>query len=442
MSAIAKQELGKSGILFFSMGGQKKSGIFARSFAMSPGTMIVRANTVVTLTGPPLADGAVAVAQDGRIAAVGPFVEVYRHRGGEVIELGAQVLLPGLINAHCHLDYTRMRHAINPQKSFTKWISRINALKRQMTDDDYLQSIHEGFAELRLWGTTTVCNLEAFPELLPKLPPPPLRTWWFLELIDIRNRVETEEFLEGTMAFFEGRKGWLGGFGLNPHAPYTASPELYRLCIDCAERFGMPLTTHIAESADEEAMFSRGEGELFAFLSKIGRKMDDCGRHSSFSNAVHNGLIGPGWLLAHANELGPDDFSLIAATPGDWHVVHCPRSHAFFGHRAFPWERLEALGVCISLGTDSLASNDSLSLFAELQTAKKAIPSLTSETLLKTVTTHPAKALNKAGELGVLAPGAHADLIALPFGGHPSDVYDAIIANRSPIKWMMLDGKI
>jgi len=405
--------------------------------------MIVRARTVVTMSGPPLEDGAVTVTGDGRIAAVGPFAQVHRDGPGEeVLDLGEQVLLPGLINAHCHLDYTSMRNAINPQGSFTRWIARINALKRQMTDDDYLQAIAEGFKELQMWGTTTVCNLEAFPELLPRMPMPPLRTWWFLELIDIRNRIATAELLEGTRAFFEGRKGWLGGFGLNPHAPYTASPELYHLCRKCEERFEMLMTTHIAESADEEAMFRRGEGEMFAFLQGIGRPMHDCGSHSSFSNAVRNGLIGPGWLLAHANELDEEDFSLIAATPGDWHIVHCPRSSAFFKHRAFPWRRLEDLGVCISLGTDSLASNDSLNLFSELQAVQKTTPHLTSETLLKTVTTHPARALRKSGELGVILPEAHADLIAMPFTGNTSDVYDAIIANRSPIEWMMLDGKI
>jgi len=404
--------------------------------------MILRAHTVVTMSGPPLADSAVVVGDDGRIAAVGSFSEISRNQPGEVLDLGEKVLMPGLINAHCHLDYTSMRHAIDPQKSFTRWILRINALKRQMTDEDYLKAIAEGFEELRAWGTTTVCNLEAFPELLPQLPPPPIRTWWFLELIDIRSRVPSEALLAGALAFFEKHEGWLGGFGLNPHAPYTTSPELYRLCRECADHFGMPLTTHIAESADEEAMFRRGEGEMADFFRTLGRPMDDCGAHSSFSNAVTQGLIGPGWLLAHANELGEADFELIAATPGDWHIIHCPRSHTYFQHRPFPWRRLEELGVCLSLGTDSLASNDSLSLFAEMQAAQKAAPYLTSETLLKTVTTHPARALGKTGELGAILPGAHADLIALPFAGESSEVYDAILANRSPIEWMMLDGKI
>ncbi len=411
--------------------------------------MLLRAKTVVPISTPPLENGAVAIDGEGRITAVGPYPELARAHGGEkVVDLGEQALLPGLINAHCHLDYTTLRDAINPQKTFTRWVARINALKRQMTDEDYLAAIATGFEELRRWGTTTVCNLEAFPELFPRLPAPPIRTWWFLELIDIRSRVSSEELLGGAVSFFHEHQGWLGGFGLNPHAPYTASRELYQLCAECAAVFGLPLTTHIAESADEEAMFHRAEGEMYDFFHGLGRPMDDCGRKSAFGSAVERGMIGPGWLLAHANELDDEDFDLIRTTPGGWHVVHCPGSHAFFGHKPFQWQRLEEAGVTISLGTDSLASNGSLSLFAEMQAAQKANPGLASETLLKTVTINPAKALRKSGELGELAPGACADLIALPLSAslagnprNPKELYDAIVANQSPVEWVMLNGE-
>jgi cytosine/adenosine deaminase-related metal-dependent hydrolase len=372
--------------------------------------MILRARLIVTMAGPPIEDGAVVV-EGGRIAAVGSHAEI-RHcfgRAADCIDLGEQALFPGLINAHCHLDYTGMRGAIAPGQPFSRWIGCINALKREFTEADYLRAIADGFAELKRWGTTTVCNLEAFPALLPLLPPPPIRTWWFPELIDIRNPAAAREQVAAGIAILadlRGRPGWLGGFGLNPHAPYTASPELYRLCAEAAggwESPGSPqrllLTTHIAESGEEEAMFGHGCGPLFDFLKTIGRPMADCGGRSAFSNAVQSGLIGPGWLLAHANELGEDDFALIAAhspaCPGGarWEIVHCPRSHAFFTHRPFAWRRLAALGVGISLGTDSLASNDTLSLFDELKSARKSAPWLTSEQLMETVTLQPAKAL-------------------------------------------------
>ena len=405
---------------------------------------ILRARTLVTMDGPPLEDGAVVV-DAGRVVATGPFQEIARDYGGlgDVMDLGEQVLLPGLINAHCHLDYATLRYAVAPQRSFTKWITRINALKREMGDNDYVKAITSGFVELRRWGTTSVCNMEAFPELLPHLPPPPIRTWWFLELIDIRSRIPTEAFLAGTLAFFEGRPGWLGGFGLNPHAPYTASPELYRLCIECAERFGMLLTTHVAESYDEETMFRHARGELYDFLKRVGRRMDDCGKGSAFAHLASRGLIGPDWILAHANEMDETDIATVACAgnSGGWNIVHCPRSHAFFRHRPFPWRELAAVGANICLGTDSLASNDQMNLFAEMRSAKKSAPWLTSEALVRTVTVHPAGALKKRGELGQLIPGAHADLIALPYDGPPPDVYDALVANTRPVEWMMLDGK-
>ncbi len=420
--------------------------------------MIVRARYLVTMDGPPLEDGAVVV-QGGRIVAVGPFREVERHErherhcgsGGEEqrIDLGDRVLLPGLLNAHCHLDYTGLRGAIPPQDSFTRWIGCINALKRGLTEADYLQAIADGFAELERWGTTTVCNLAAFPGLLPKLPPPPLRVWWFPELLDIRDPSEAPRLVAESLAALDavrGRPGWLGGFGLGPHAPYTASAALYRLCGEAATRTrpALPLTTHIAESADETAMFREGRGDLYALLARVGRAMDDCGHGSPFSTAVRAGWIGPGWLLAHANELEEADFELLARAPGPpaWHFVHCPCSHRYFGHKPFPWRRLEALGANICLGTDSLASNAELNLFAEMRAAQKSASGLTSENLLETVTTHPARALGKSGELGVLAPGAHADMIALPFDGPLHEIHDALVANRLPIEWMMLDGKL
>ena len=113
-----------------------------------------------------------------------------------MLDLGERVLMPGLVNAHCHLDYTMMRRAIQPQRSFTGWIRHINALKRSLSLDDYRDSIARGFSELQRWGTTTVANIESFPELLPEMAAPPIRTWWFLEMIDLRHLVTSEDVVK------------------------------------------------------------------------------------------------------------------------------------------------------------------------------------------------------------------------------------------------------
>ena len=113
------------------------------------------------------------------IAGVGRFEEVRASHGGEVLDLGEQILLPGLINAHCHLDYTLLRGKIPPQESFTDWIRAINAEKAKLTAKDYVASIDAGFAEAQRFGTTTIVNLKAFPELLAADRGRRSATWWF-----------------------------------------------------------------------------------------------------------------------------------------------------------------------------------------------------------------------------------------------------------------------
>jgi cytosine/adenosine deaminase-related metal-dependent hydrolase len=401
--------------------------------------MIFRARTLVTMTGPPIDNGAVAV-KGSRIRAVGTLPEVAALYSGRVIDLGEQVLMPGLINAHCHLDYTMMRRAIQPPRGFTTWVQRLNALKRSLRDEDYLQAIAQGFAELRKWGTTTVLNIESFPELMNRMPAPPIRTWWFYELIDVRKRITTEELLDGAAVFFRKHSDWLGGFGLSPHAPYTASADLYQLARECARQDTMLLTTHLAESVEETAMFRRGSGPLYEFMNSLGRDMSDCGHGSPLSLLMRKELIGPDWIVAHMNELEDSDFALLEKTPV--HVVHCPASHRYFGHQPFPMDRLRSIGINVALGTDSLASADSLSLFDEMRSVCDLHPSISPRHALEMATVNGARALRRPEELGRLLPKARADMITIPLNGSSRTVYEDIVDYRKPVEWMMVNGEI
>ena len=123
------------------------------------------------MNGAPIENGAVAIAGD-KITDVGSFAAVATRNTGEIVDLGEQILLPGLINAHCHLDYTCLRGKIAPPKSFADWIRAINAEKATLSPDDYVDSIQRGFEEARRFGTTTIANLTAFPELIVRTTPP------------------------------------------------------------------------------------------------------------------------------------------------------------------------------------------------------------------------------------------------------------------------------
>src|SRR5437899_182173 len=184
--------------------------------------MIIRARIVVTMNGGPIENGAVAVSAH-RIVDVGRFDEIKMRHSGKTIDLGEQALLPGLINAHCHLDYSCLRGKIRPQKSFSDWIRAINAEKANLSPNDYIASINEGFAEVRRFGTTTIANLTAFPELMPQIHAP-IRASWFAELIDIRAPERVNELVDSALEALNQTGEW----GLAPHALFTASRDLFR----------------------------------------------------------------------------------------------------------------------------------------------------------------------------------------------------------------------
>ena len=395
------------------------------------------------MDGPPIADGAVMI-DDDSIVAVGPAAELTARDAGAVLDLGPMALLPGLINAHCHLDYTTLRYAISPQASFTNWVRRINAIKRTLSNEDYAVSVARGFTELRRWGTTSVCNIESVPELMMTMQAPPIRTWWCYEMIDIRHRITTEQVVMGALSFFQNLTDPLCRFGLSPHSPYTASRSLFRLAGACASTMQMLLTTHVAESKEEREMFSAASGPLYDFMESLGRSMEDCGDTTPFAHLWHTGAIDRNWLLAHMNELSESDFELLASLKPEERpsIVHCPGSHAYFGHTPFPYLRLHELGINLCVGTDSLASTHSLSLLDELRRLRGAEPWLTGPELLATITTNAARGLKMQDRLGVLRTGACADLIALPVTGNVATVHDEIVDYRQPIPWMMIDGKI
>src|SRR5881275_3300614 len=404
--------------------------------------MIVRARVVVTMDGPPIENGAVVISGD-RVLDVGKFPEVSgRHAGEEIVDLGEQALLPGLINAHCHLDYTCLRGKIPPQKSFANWIRAINAEKAKLSEQDYLASIADGFAEAKRFGTTTIANLTAFPELIPQVNPQ-IRTWWFAELIDVRDPNRTSDLVELAIDAMKRARESGGGIGLAPHALFTASANLYRRSEEIAQCENILLTTHLAEAREEMSMFHDASGPLYEFLKNIGRDMSDCGHETPLALflGAHGGHVLPKrWVVAHLNELTESDFELLEKMRTKFHVAHSPRSHDYFGHSPFQSERLGRLGFNICLGTDSLASNESLSLFAEMRAFQRSEPESSPEKIFEMVTVNPASALRQQNTLGRIRPGFRADLIAIPCR-EGRDLFGEIVAFDGEVDWIMANGR-
>jgi cytosine/adenosine deaminase-related metal-dependent hydrolase len=427
----------------------------------SENRMIIRARAVVTMDGAPIENGAVAVSGDqiddstpdsspcragrlcrsapaGSIVDVGKFDEIKTRNSGTVVDLGERALLPGLINAHCHLDYTCLRGKIPRQKSFTDWIRAINAEKSKLTPEDYVASINEGFKEAKEFGTTSIANLTAFPELIRRVPAVPIRTWWFAELIDARSPDRANELVDSVIESLKSSQN----YGLAPHALFTASKNLYQRCEEAGPN--ILLTTHLAESREEMEMFRDASGSLYELMKSIGRDMADCGRETPLERFLRvrdlEARSNNDWLIAHLNELTESDFELLEKSKKKLHVVHSPRSHEYFGHSRFPFKRLHALGFNICVGTDSLASNETLSLFDEMRAFRRNEPDIPPKNIFEMVTVNPARALRQQNALGRIRPGFRADLIAVPCS-EGADLFAEIVAFEGEINWMMVNGK-
>lgn len=362
-------------------------------------------------------------------------------RSAKVVVLEDSILMPGLVNAHCHLDYTDLRGSILPRKSFTAWIEQINAAKHSWSPGDFTRSIARGLAESLRYGTTALVNWICSPSTLPVPPAVPMRVWHLWEQIAIRSPVDVSAWDEWR-ATIQGRSPlWHGGVA--PHALYSCVAETVAEAARWSARHRLPWSIHLAESDEEFAMFHDARGPLFEFFRRLGRDLRDCGGTSPL-RALRPELasLRSPLLLVHANGLDRGDFRCLRAWPDAirrrLHVVHCPRSHAFLAHPSFPLKSLARSGINLCLGTDSLASNTNLSMFEEMGACRAAHPELAADEVVRMATLNGAAALGQSR-----AWPRWDDWIAIrAAAARPAAVWEAICRFTGEPRFVMVDGKV
>ena len=404
--------------------------------------LILRSRVVLPMCRPAIADGAVVIS-GRRIRSIGRWETIRKEFSAPVVDLGDSALLPGLINAHCHLEYTDLAGEFLPPRHFSDWLKLIVAAKGTRTDADFAAAWQRGAQMLLRTGTTTVADIAALPGILPQ--PTPLRVFSFLEMTGVKSQQPPAQIVATAAAKIKSLRGagWLAGF--SPHSPYSTTPELLRRTAQTARRNRWRVTTHVAESSEEFEMFAHARGRIFDWL-KNQRDCSDCGLGSPVHHLARSGLLGANFLAVHVNSLAPGDAALLARKKSS--VVHCPRSHSFFGHPKFPFKQLVAAGVNICLGTDSLASIETkrnqspeLNLFSELRSFARKNRDTPPGTILHLATLNAAKALGLARQIGELSAGAHADVIAIPCREKLADVYEAVLHHRGNVTASLIGGK-
>ncbi|MCP4248169.1 MAG: amidohydrolase family protein [bacterium] len=403
--------------------------------------MILRARQVLTAGNRLLDNGAVRI-EGGLIAEVGPRRDL---GGGPVEDLGDCLLMPGIVNAHTHLELTHLAGKVPPEGDLFDWLVRLVEEIVAGGDDPEVvrQSVRMGRNQCLAAGVTTVGDISRLTHLTrPLLAEGPLRVLSFGEVIAVgKLRDRLHERLEAA-ADATHRSRFLD-VGLSPHAPYSLEPDAFTACARRATSEGFRMCIHLAESAEETAFTTALTGPVRDYLERCGFWDDrvPCPDRRPIDYAAAAGMLGPSTVLAHVNYVDDAEIDRLAAA--GVHVAYCPRTHAAFGHDPHPFRRMLDRGLNVCAATDSLASNPSLSVLDELRFLRRRHPDLPATTLLEMGTTRPAQALGLDRTIGTIAPSHQADLTVIPLDPTgPSNGVENVLQSQSQPTRTFLAGRL
>jgi len=341
--------------------------------------------------------------------------------------------MPGLINAHIHLELSWLRGRVPPAGKFTDWVKQLVAARggiERPDDPAVLESLRAAIHELKASGTVAVGDISNSLASPAAMRDAGLGGVVFHELLGFKQR-------DGALVerSREARAAAAGCVSLAPHAPYSTSPELFQAIRgEVSASACRIMSVHLGESPEETELLATGTGPWRGILEFIGLWRDDwtipaCGPVEYLDRL---GVIDARTLVVHGVQF--DDAALARLAAIGATLVTCPRSNQWVGVGVPPIERFYASGVRVAVGTDSLASVEDLNLFSELKTMRGIAPAVPAAKLLASATLAGARALGLEHELGSLTPGKRAEILAIALPGPVDDIEEHLLAGMDPAR--------
>lgn len=379
------------------------------------------ARYVFPVAGDPIADGAVVVDQ-GRIAAIGRGI-----RRGAFQDLGNVALLPGLINAHTHLELSGFARPLGePGMRLVDWIRTLMAARR--TGGDPAVAVGQGLQESERHGVAALGEIAQPGWTAEPFSGRATQATVFLELIapTTARRDAALDLARRHLDAWHPGCGWRAGLG--PHAPYTVRRDVFDAVVRIASSQGAPLAFHLAESREELELLRSGTGPLHELLVDLEAWEPGGFEPPSRPLDYLRGLATAARsLVIHGNYLDPEEIEFLGRHAPRMAAVYCPRTHAWFGHAEYPLAKMLVQRVLVALGTDSRASSPDLDLLEEMREAARRHPAVPAETILRMGTLHGAIALGLDRELGTLEPGKSAQMAVVPLSERTADPYELLL---------------
>lgn len=394
-----------------------------------PEPQALKARYVFPVAGAPIPDGLVTI-HSRTILAVGADTSAHRIR-----DLGNAAIVPGLINAHTHLEFSDLANPLDtPTADFVGWLEQVIGLRLQGQGDP-LRAVEKGLRESEAFGTTALGEIAQPGSSVVPFERARLEATRFLELIGPTAGRVRPTFQLAREFIATAHAGAGPRVGLSPHAPYSVHPELLEQVVRTSAADGIPIAMHLAESREEIQLVAGGSGRFVDFLRQLGAwepgNFPPNGRPLDYLKTLaeaHRALV------IHGNYLDDEEIAFLAERAEQMAVVYCPRTHAYFHHAQHPLQKLLASGATVALGTDSRASSPDLSVLAEMRFVARKRPSVAPEEVLRLGTIYGARALGLDRRLGSLEPGKQADLavIALP-DREADDPHDLLFDSDLPV---------
>jgi len=355
--------------------------------------------------------------------------------------LGNVALLPALVNAHTHLEFSLFEKPFGQAgESFARWLKQMVAWRREQpaVQGQEELALEQGLRECKAAGVGVLGEIATplFADAWNRRQPaysqqqsatPHVR---FLELLSLNP--ERMPMLATLADEYCQRTAAACTLGLSPHAPYTVHPELLSRTVRLSAQCKVPLAMHLAESREELELLATQTGELVELLQSLTAWYPDALplnlRPLDYLRTLaqaHRALI------AHGNYLSPEEIEFAAQHRERLSVVYCPRTHAWFDHDPYPLAAMLRAGVRMAVGTDSRASNPDLSLGKELQFIHQRHPSVDSAEILKMGTLNGAEALGISQDYGSLTPGKTGRLAAVELPAENDSPYEVLMTSIS-----------
>lgn len=384
------------------------------------------ARWVIPVAGPSIPDGVIAVAGE-RITYVGR----PKDRTPD-IDFGNAAIIPGLVNAHTHLDLTGAKGRIPFSGNFTAWLKGVIEYRRSRTAEQIRTDIREGINQCLVAGTTLVGDVSAGGASWPLLAASPLRAVVYYELIGLA-KIRAEQAWADFLRWKDSiQPTAMCRPGVSPHAPYS----VHRCLFEIAAASGLPVAVHLAEVVAERELLEHRRGEMREFLSDVGA-WDASGLTDNWAEVLDALSPAQSMSLIHGNYVAATDPIPPHAT-----IVYCPRTNAAFEHLAHPFRSLVTRDIRVAIGTDSLASNPDLSVLSETRFIYRRFPDYPGAMLLRMATLSGAEALGWADETGSLEPRKSADFVVFPLpDADDNDPYRLLFTADEPPAAVFFRGR-